>query len=86
MDLVEIKSKISSSGSPIDSEMKFETLSFDELKTRSEIDGFAKVVLKALLLNSDSEIPLYIHQFQALHTLAQGKDVLLTTACGSGKP
>ena len=85
MDLVEIKSKISSSGSPSNSEMKFETLSFDELKTRSEIDGFAKVVLKALLLNFDSEIPLYIHQFQALHALAQGKDVLLTTACGSGK-
>ena len=38
-----------------------------------------------LELNDDCEMSLYLHQYQALHALAEGKDVLLISPCGSGK-
>ena len=85
MDLEKICQFLSAAGSIYDGELKFDLLSFNDLATKSLSDNYAKVVLEALQLNSDCESPLYLHQFEALYAIAQGKDVLLISPCGSGK-
>ena len=51
----------------------------------SETDKFAEIVKKALEVNDDLDTELYLHPYQALYALAQGKDVILSSPCGSGK-
>ena len=85
MDLEEIKQCLSSAGSLSQIERKLEIVTFETLRNKSECDDYSGIILKALLENSDDQTELYLHQFQALHAIAQGKDVLLVSPCGSGK-
>jgi len=48
-------------------------------------DPYDQIVLKSLQISVDDECPLYIHQYRALYALAEGKDVILVSPCGSGK-
>ena len=63
----------------------FKSISFSDLKILAKSDQYAAIVLQALELNRDTELPLYDHQFKALCALAELKDVLLIFPCGSGK-
>lgn len=63
----------------------FQSISFSDLKILAKSDQYAAIVLQALELNRDTELPLYDHQFKALCALAELKDVLLIFPCGSGK-
>ena len=85
MNLETICAKVMEGGAVGESEVKFESLSMEEIRIKSESDRFAKVVLKALEANGDNECDLYLHQYRALYALAEGKDVLLISPCGSGK-
>ena len=60
-------------------------VSFQDLAAYAVTDKYSAAVKETLELNCDCEFPLYIHQYQALYALAEGKDVLLITPCGSGQ-
>jgi hypothetical protein len=86
MNLATICNKIASVMQIVDeSEKTFETISIEELGRKSESDKYAEVVKQALEQNGDIETELYLHQYQALYALAEGKDVILSSPCGSGK-
>ena len=85
MNIASICTMLQDAGNVEESAAKFESISMETLKTMAENDEYAGVVKKALEVNSDSDIALYLHQFKALLAIAQGKDVLLTSPCGSGK-
>ena len=85
MNLETICAKVREGGAVGESEEKFESLSMEEIRIKSKSDKFAKVVLEALEVNGDNESDLYLHQYRALYALAEGKDVLLISPCGSGK-
>ena len=85
MNIESVSSKLSEAGGVRDSEHRFETVSIKELISLSESDKYAEVVRKALDMNLDCQIDLYLHQYQALYALAKGYDVLLISPCGSGK-
>ena len=86
MNLATICNKIASVLQIVEeSEKTFETVSMEELGRKSESDKYAEVVKQALEQNSDIETELYLHQYQALYALAEGKDVILSSPCGSGK-
>ena len=63
----------------------FDIISYQKVFEDALSDKYAAIVMTALEVNSDCETPLYIHQYEALYALAQGKDVLLISPCGSGK-
>ena len=86
MELATIVDYLQLKGSniPCDSDT-FETISIDELKVKAVSDDIDAIVLKSLQLNKDDKLPLYIHQYNALRAIAEGKDVLLISPCGSGK-
>ena len=85
MNLASISSTLFDAGKVIESETKFDSVAMEQLKLMSNKDTYAAVVLQALEANKDCETDLYLHQFQALYALAQGKDVLLSSPCGFGK-
>ena len=76
--------KLKGSNIPCDSDT-FETISIDELKVKAVSDDIDAIVIKSLQLNKDDKLPLYIHQYNALRAIAEGKDVLRISPCGSGK-
>ena len=77
MNLDEICQSLSASGKPNAHCESFEVISAEEIHIRAKSDPFSNVVKKALEVNFDSKIPLYLHQYDALRALAEGKDVLL---------
>ena len=86
MNLEGICSKISEAGGRVESdEIEFDIISMKDLDWKSQSDKYAEVIKKVLDMNFDSEMDLYLHQYQALYALAEGKDVLLQTPCNSGK-
>ena len=85
MNLDEICTLMKTAGEIIKEHEGFEIISSEELETRAFNDKYSAAVKKALEINSDSESPLYKHQFEALYALSEGQDVLLITPCSSGK-
>ena len=85
MDLEDVCSKVSEAGEELRKKMTFEIISMQELSMLAQSDEFAMIIKTVLELNDDCEMSLYLHQYQALHALAEGKDVLLISPCGSGK-
>lgn len=85
MNLDEICQSLSAAGKPNALCESFEVISAEEIHIRAKSDPFSNVIKKALEVNFDSKIPLYLHQYDALRALAEGKDVLLISPCGSGK-
>ena len=85
MDLNEICKSLAAAGNPNEHCEGFEVISTKELLMKAESDPYSDVVKKALEMNGDFEMPLYHHQYDALYALAEGKDVLLISPCGSGK-
>ena len=63
----------------------FEAISIDELKVKALSDDIDAIVIKSLHLNKDDRFPLYIHQYNALRAIAEGKDVLLISPVGKAK-
>ena len=63
----------------------FDVISLENLGALGLVDKYAAAVKEALDINLDIEKPLYLHQYEALYALAEGKDVLLISPCGSGK-
>ena len=86
MNLETISYKLAQAGGEEkESEIQIETLSMKELAKMARSDKYAEVVETALTLNSDLKPDLYLHQYKALYSLANGNDVLLISPCGSGK-
>ena len=85
MNLDEICTLMKTAGAIIKEHEGFEIISPQDLETRALNDKYSAAVKKALEINSDSESPLYKHQFEALYALSEGQDVLLITPCSSGK-
>ena len=84
MELAEIAEFLKHAGGANVGQEKLKIVSHEELENRAANDRYSAAVKKALEVNSD-EIPLYEHQYEALYALAEGKDVLMITPCGSGK-
>ena len=87
MNLENISKKVSEAGRGmvVKNVNEMKTVSINELGVLSRKDKFVDVIRKALDDNRDGEVPLYLHQYEALYALAKGYDVLLCTPCGSGK-
>jgi superfamily II DNA helicase RecQ len=66
-------------------DFKFEQVDFQILEERALTDNDIKTVLVALKLNNDAEIPLYLHQLEAMISLSQLKDTIVISPCSSGK-
>ena len=62
----------------------FDVISFEELSAQASNVQYCQIVKKALEMNTDCELPLYLHQYEALYAIAKGKDLLLCSPCGSG--
>ena len=86
MDVDEVSVKLADAGRVMEESVNvLQTISMNELSARSTGDEHARIIKMALILNSDYERDLYLHQYQALYELAKGNDVLLIYPCGSGK-
>ena len=78
MDVKEVVWKISEAGCVIGSGVtSFELLTMKELEEKSKSDEYADIIREALIINSDCLNDLYLYQYEALHALARGSDVLL---------
>ena len=79
--------KISQAGTLIPPEevKTLKTVDFEKLEGMASTNIAARIVLEALTLNGDITLTLYDHQLEALLALAELKDCVIVTLCGSGK-